>query len=145
MPASHAVTGVVPYLHVASVSNSMTFYQLLGMTVEKQMGPDGEPFWASLSAGEQSLMLASASGPIDAGVQAVLLYLYAPDLESLRAHLLDGGLANLGSYCGQPYEPSPKGGVFEVRHPDYMPNGELRVHDPDGYVLLVGQLEHRPA
>ncbi len=27
----------------------------------------------------------------------------------------------------------------EVEHPFYMPSGEFRVVDPDGYVLLVGQ------
>jgi hypothetical protein len=28
----------------------------------------------------------------------------------------------------------------EIHHPHYMPAGEIRVVDPDGYVLLVGQL-----
>jgi hypothetical protein len=27
--------------------------------------------------------------------------------------------------------------------PHYMPGGEIRVHDPDGYVLLIGQLAAR--
>jgi hypothetical protein len=31
--------------------------------------------------------------------------------------------------------------VGEIEHPSYMPAGELRVLDPDGYVVLVGQLD----
>ena len=30
--------------------------------------------------------------------------------------------------------------VFEVYHPNHMKDGELRVADPDGYCLLVGQI-----
>jgi hypothetical protein len=28
-----------------------------------------------------------------------------------------------------------------IEHPFYMPSGEFRLFDPDGYVLLVGQLD----
>jgi len=31
--------------------------------------------------------------------------------------------------------------VFEVTRPHYMPEGEVRVVDPDGYGLLIGQHE----
>jgi hypothetical protein len=31
--------------------------------------------------------------------------------------------------------------VFEIVPRFYMPAGELRIHDPDGYCLLVGQLD----
>ena len=31
--------------------------------------------------------------------------------------------------------------VGAVEHPFYMPAGEIRLEDPDGYVLLVGQLD----
>ena len=30
--------------------------------------------------------------------------------------------------------------IFSLTRPFYMPNGEVRVHDPDGYCLLIGQL-----
>lgn len=29
--------------------------------------------------------------------------------------------------------------VFEVAFPDHMKTGELRVADPDGYCVLIGQ------
>ena len=31
-------------------------------------------------------------------------------------------------------------GLGDITHPFYMPAGELRVLDPDGYVVLVGRL-----
>jgi hypothetical protein len=31
--------------------------------------------------------------------------------------------------------------VSEITHPAYMKEGELRLEDPDGYVLLVGQTD----
>lgn len=122
-----SITGVVPYLHVASVRKSMEFYQHLGMSVISTHGPDGDPFWARLAIGEQHIMLAQASGPIDAHEQAVLLYMYADDLVALRAKLLESGLV-------------PAENVFEIKYPFYMELGELRVHDLDGYVLLIGKL-----
>jgi hypothetical protein len=67
-------------------------------------------------------MLARASGPIIADQQAVLFYLYSPDLIALREQLLDKGVK-----------------VSEITYPDYMRKGEIRLEDPDGYVLLVGQ------
>jgi hypothetical protein len=29
--------------------------------------------------------------------------------------------------------------VSAITYPQYMPKGEIRVEDPDGYVLLIGQ------
>jgi hypothetical protein len=57
-----------------------------------------------------------------ASQQAVLFYLYSPDFIALRQHLLDSGVH-----------------VSAITHPDYMPKGEIRAEDPDGYVLLIGQ------
>jgi hypothetical protein len=67
-------------------------------------------------------MFARASGPVDASQQAVLFYLYSPNLVALREHLISAGVR-----------------VSPVTYPDYMPKGEVRVEDPDGYTLLIGQ------
>jgi hypothetical protein len=29
--------------------------------------------------------------------------------------------------------------VSAITYPNYMPKGEIRIEDPDGYVLLIGQ------
>ncbi len=67
-------------------------------------------------------MFARASDPVIASQQAVLFYLYSADLTALRAHLLGKSVK-----------------VSLISYPDYMPKGEIRVEDPDGYVLLIGQ------
>ncbi len=138
-----AVNRLVPYAHVANVGQSMTFYALLGfapVNVVRDAHGGGEPYWAMLSSGQAEIMLARASGPIDAGQQAVLFYMYAEDVGALRAHLLASGLADGNSFHGQPGPDGGRGVVFAINRPAYMPAGEMRVHDPDGYVLQIGQL-----
>jgi hypothetical protein len=65
-----------------------------------------------------------ADAPIDAGAQAVQFYLWTADVVGLREHLLANRIP-----------------VRPIIHPPYMAGGEIRVTDPDGYVLLVGQRE----
>jgi hypothetical protein len=47
--------------------------------------------------------------------------MYTPDLAGLREQLLA---------CGVKVPP--------IGYPEYMPSGEMRIADPDGYVILVG-------
>lgn len=140
--------------HVRSVQTSIDFYANFGFgCVSRMDGADGRPFWARLrspsaaAAGGAQLMLAAADTAIDAGQQAVLFYMYTADVEALRRRLLSAGLPDGGRYQGQPLASQVAGGtpidyrvVYEISRPHYMPMGELRVHDPDGYVLLIGQL-----
>jgi hypothetical protein len=72
-------------------------------------------------------MLALAGAPVDPAGQAVLFYLHVNDVAALRTRLLAEGLV-----------------VSDIGHPDYMSAGEIRMSDPDGYVLLLGQLEKAP-
>jgi hypothetical protein len=67
-------------------------------------------------------MFARASAPVIASQQAVLFYLYSPNLVALREHLVANGVK-----------------VSPISYPDYMPKGEVRIDDPDGYCLLIGQ------
>lgn len=128
------ITGIAPYAHVASVKNSIRFYEILGMSCVSVYGPADDPFWAMMEVGGQKLMLARASGPVDHTIQAVLFYTYAPDVKAFRAQLVDAGLPESeGEFAG-------RGCVLGISHPHHMPAGELRAMDPDGYVVLVGQL-----
>ena len=72
-------------------------------------------------------MLERAHAPIDPAAQAVLFYLYAQDLDGLRAHLLGAGVS-----AGEIVDGSPG------------PEREMRVVDPDGYVLMIAESEGEP-
>lgn len=99
--------------------------------------------------GGAEIMFARASGEIDAAQQAVLFYMYSADVRGLREHLvrsgvLDGEKCGGGGGCGcgavVSKEEMRRGVVFGVKERDYMPRGEVRVHDPDGYVILIGEI-----
>jgi hypothetical protein len=121
MPAK--VTGLIPMAHVADPQRAVDFYKLLGMEVRGSLrDAAGNLQWVHLSCEQADLMLTRASEPVIASQQAVLFYLYSPDLIALRAHLLANGVK-----------------VSAITYPEYMPKGEIRVDDPDGYVLLIGQ------
>lgn len=136
------VHGLVPMAHVVDVEASIRFYELLGFSSDQRIAANGRTTWAALSAGQGMLMLTQASGPVDAGQQAVLFYLYCDDVRGLRRRLMALGVADAGVFNGAPLDRTPNMGravVYEVATPFYMPAGEVRVHDPDGYCLLVGQ------
>ncbi len=140
--AACAVSRTVAYVHVSDVDASLAFYSLLGYVPEKTLKDEhGRAFWSLVRSGTAEIMFARASGAIDAGQQAVLFYMYSADVAGLRSHLLAGGLHDGGIYRGMA---GPNGGrreVFEIARPDYMPAGEMRIADPDGYIILVGQLK----
>jgi catechol 2,3-dioxygenase-like lactoylglutathione lyase family enzyme len=118
------VTGLIAMAHVANVQRSVDFYKLLGMELlgSLKASDSSELRWAHVACEEAHLMLARASGPIISGDQAVLFYLYSPNLIALREHLIAAGVS-----------------VSLITYPEYMPKGEVRLEDPDGYVLLIGQ------
>jgi len=124
------ISGLVPMIRVADVERAVAFHRHLGFAVGNYVPRDGSPMeWAWLYAPNvedwkrgPNLMLTRRSEPVEPGVQAVLFYLYAADLKALRQHLLDNGMA-----------------ASAITFPDYLPNGECRVVDPDGYVLMIAQ------
>ena len=118
------VTGLIPMAHATDVRRSVDFYKL-GMELRGSLkASDGDLRWAHVACEQAHLMLARASGPIVASQQAVLFYLYSPDLVALREHLIAAGVT-----------------VAAITYPEYMPKGEVRLEDLDGYVLLIGQAD----
>ncbi len=115
---------LIPYAHVADVPRAVEFYERLGLRVVNTHEPDGRLVWAFLERQDGArIMLALADEPVDAERQAVLFYCWAPDVAALREELLAAGVR-----------------VGRITHPFYMPAGEIRLVDPDGYVVLVGEL-----
>jgi catechol 2,3-dioxygenase-like lactoylglutathione lyase family enzyme len=116
-------------IHVADVEASAAFYRHLGFEVGNQVPKTGRPQWAWLYAPGApdwkrgpNLMVARTGRPLQPDAQDVLFYLYATDLVSLRENLLRDGLA-----------------AGEIAYPEYLPKGEFRLQDPDGYCLMIAQ------
>lgn len=149
-PVDIRVTDHVPMAHVTNVDHSIEFYSRLGFACDSRFSdPDGVSTFAALSSRQANLMVARASGPIRPHEQAILFYMYCRDVHELRRHLLAMGIADGGR---PPSECSPEENtrhmhpmpcVFNATYPPYMPEGEVRIHDPDGYCVLVGQSKGR--
>lgn len=127
--AAAAVHSVVAMIHVNDVEASAAFYRLLGFEIGNFVPSEGTKNWAWLySPGAPdwktgpNLMLARSSRPLNPDVQDVLFYLYATDLAALRDALIAQGL-----------KPD------EIKYPEYLPKGEFRISDPDGYCLMIAQ------
>ncbi len=128
--------------HVADVERSLAFYALLGYSCgETHEDALGRTVWASAACEKAAIMFAQANGPVDAGVQAVLFYMYSTDVAALRRHLLSAGVMDGGAFGADAQKSRSHAALFDLVHPFYMPAGQLRIHDPDGYVILVGQLQ----
>lgn len=144
------VNRLVPFVHVADVQASLDFYAHFGFqSVNVMRGPAGRAFWAFASSqnpagtafnrGPAEIMFTQADGPIAPEHQAVIFYMYTENVAELRRRLLSAGLHDGGKFCGQPGPNNGRRVAFEITHPPYMLAGELRVSDPDGYCILVGQ------
>lgn len=141
------VNRCVAMVHVEDVEAAAKFYQLLGFKIESRyVRDDGVTNFIGLKAGQAELFLAVSSGPIVPSQQAVLFYMYTCDVIALRNHLINHGLEDGGippglRKRGQEGHMPERRAVYAVCNPPYMPDGELRVQDPDGYTILIGQLE----
>lgn len=118
-----------PMLHVADIERSIRFYELLGFSTidTDRCSPLG---WARLhcEGGAVMFLRAEEGEKLDPAAQGILLYLYTPDLVGLREQLLAAGVK-----------------VPPIKHPEYMPSGEMILRDPDGYAILIahwGKAEH---
>lgn len=116
------VRSLIPMVHVFDLARSVAFYERLGFMVQNTFTPPDAtgPTWAWLELGNARIMLARASGPVDAEQQAVLFYLYYDDIAATHAELSAAGVA-----------------TGAMTYPFYCPKGEFRVRDPDGYSLML--------
>lgn len=116
---------LIPFVRVADIERSIAFYETLGFEVIDTHRHDGRIDWALLRAARAKLMLAQA-GPVDPAAQGMLFYLYSRDLPALRESLVRAGVAVTAIGDGSP-----------------GPRQEMRVADPDGYCLMIAQIERR--
>jgi catechol 2,3-dioxygenase-like lactoylglutathione lyase family enzyme len=114
-PAKIKAGWATPLMHVAEIERSIAFYRKLGFVVVDT--DRGEPLgWARLHCEGGAVMLLRAEEPVDGAAQAVSLTMYTEDLPAMRAQLLAEGVE-----------------VPAIAYPEYLPKGEVRLRDPDGY------------
>jgi catechol 2,3-dioxygenase-like lactoylglutathione lyase family enzyme len=113
---------LTPMAKVVDVKRSIDFYAKLGFKVRNTV-KDDKLRWADLTSANADPMLSLEEEPAAGRSAGVVFYLYASDLVALRAHLLAQGIA-----------------ASEISYPPYMPKGEICVTDPDGFLLLIGQM-----
>lgn len=80
--------------------------------------------WAELRSDGAALMVSTDGDPIDPAGQGVLFYLYSNNLSGLREQILVEGID-----------------VGEIVDGTPGPRQEMKLTDPDGYVLMVAQVE----
>ena len=116
------IRSLVPLAPVGDVERSIRFYEKLGFRLLNTFTPDGSstPSWAALETDGAAFMITCAREPVAASPQSVLFYLYADDVDGMRASLEQQGLT-----------PGP------MAYPFYAPRGEFRLTDPDGYTLMI--------
>jgi uncharacterized glyoxalase superfamily protein PhnB len=123
-PPKQRVSGLVPFVHVEDVERSIAFYYHLGFIVASIYRYRGTSVWAELRSEGAELMVSTDGDSVDPAGQGVLFYLYSDDLAALRKQLLAEGI-----HVGEIVDGTPG------------PLQEMRLTDPDGYVLMVAQLE----
>ena len=122
-PPDQRVDRLVPFVKVADVERSVAFYHHLGFT-PKSIYKFGDLLaWAALESDGAEVML-QRSDPFDHERQGVVFYLYSHDLAALREQLLAAGV---------------EAGEIEDGSPG--PRQEMCVIDPDGYELMIAQIE----
>jgi hypothetical protein len=124
LPPAQRVKGLIPFVHVEDVERSIAFYYHLGFVVESIYKYRGTPVWAELQSEGAQLMVSTDGDPIDPAGQGVLFYLYSSDLAALREQLLAAELH-----------------VGEISDGTPGPREEMRLTDPDGYVLMVARVD----
>lgn len=130
--SSATVSGIVAMIRVTDISKSAEFYVDLGFRIGNAVPREGPPYgWVWLYQPEApdwktgaNLMLTCGESAASTEVKSkvVVFYLYARDLKGLRQKLLSKGIP-----------------ASEIHYPDYLPEGEFRVYDPDGYMLMIAQ------
>jgi hypothetical protein len=116
-------------IHVGDIERSAAFYRLLGFEIGNRVPRTGQPHWAWLYQPQAAnwkqsanLMLVRGNGSVRPDSKIVLFYLYATDLVGLRTRLIAERVI-----------------VSEISYPEYLPAGEFRTEDPDGYTLMLAQ------
>jgi catechol 2,3-dioxygenase-like lactoylglutathione lyase family enzyme len=122
-----AVRSMVAATYVRDIDTSRAFYELLGFR-EQSAGRADTAAWSALHHNGHFVLLASTRPPLDIPRLPLLFYFFFDDLDAVVGVL---GVAGVE--------------IARVGHPPHALGGEVKVADPDGNTVLLGQRERSPS
>jgi len=126
VPMTPAVRRMVAATYVRDIDTSRAFYELLGFR-ELQAGRAATSAWSALRQGRHAVLLTSTRPPLKVPRLPLLFYFFFEDLDAVVGVLDAAGVQTV-----------------HVGYPPHAPGGEVKVTDPDGNTVLLGQ-EQRSA
>ena len=121
------VRSMVAAAYVKDIDASRAFYGLLGFR-EHSSGKAEISAWSVMQHEGVSILLAATGPALDIPALPLLFYFFYDDIEAV-AGVLEG--------AGVP--------VVRTGHPPHALGGEVKVLDPDGNTVLLGQRERPPS
>ena len=118
-----AVQSMYSVTYVRDIDAARAFYELLGF-VQRLDGRADSSAWSVMEHGELSVLLAYTRPRLDIPPLPLLFYFYFDDLEVVTNRLDTAGVP-----------------VTRTGHPPHALGGEVKVLDPDGNTVLLGQRE----
>ena len=117
------VQSMIAVTYVRDIDSARAFYQLLGFR-EQSAGRAETSAWSALHQGDLSVLLAYTRPPLEIAPLPLMFYFFCSDLDAIVAGLGAAGVE-----------------VTRTGHPPHAPGGEVKVLDPDGNTILIGQQE----
>ncbi len=114
---------MVAVTYVRDIDTSRAFYELLGFR-EQSAGRAATSAWSYLQQNGLAVLLASTQPPLKIAPLPLLFYFFCDDLDAVVAALGAAGVE-----------------VARTGHPPHALGGEVKIVDPDGNTVLVGQPE----
>jgi catechol 2,3-dioxygenase-like lactoylglutathione lyase family enzyme len=118
-----ALQTMVAATYVKDINASRAFYELLGFQ-ERSSGHAATSAWSSLHNGNSQVLLASTKPRLEMPVLPLLFYFFFEDVAAVVSRLQAAGVT-----------------IDHVGFPAHASGGELRLADPDGNTVLIGQRE----
>lgn len=117
------VQSMIAVAYVKDIENSRAFYELLGFR-EQSSGKAGTSAWLVMRYDQVSVLLAMTGQAPDIPPLPMLFYFFYADLGVVTGALETAGVP-----------------VTRTGHPPHALGGEVKVADPDGNTVLLGQRE----